>query len=67
VRLQGQYFEVMVPDPGERDRVRRVMEQWYLAHARETFTWRMEDLISRIEACMPDWERWRRRLDQVEV
>ncbi|HEU4629719.1 MAG TPA: M48 family metallopeptidase [Gemmatimonadaceae bacterium] len=20
-----------------------------------------------LDACMPDWERWRRRLDEVEV
>ena len=134
VKLSGQFFRVTVPDPREREQVRRVMERWYLDHARETFERRMEALIRRtprlglmeappltvrrlqkrwgscsaegrilmnvdavrlpmpcidyllvhelchlrqphhgpgfwrlLDACMPDWERWRARLIRAEL
>jgi len=134
VRLSGRWFLVTVPTPGDPAQVRRAMRRWYLAHAREVFARRMEDLIRRtpllglsnvpplivrrlekrwgscstegrilmnveavklpvgcvdylllhelchlrqpnhgaafwrlLDACMSDWERWRRRLDEVEV
>jgi predicted metal-dependent hydrolase len=134
VRLAGRHFDVTVRDVTERGEVQRAMEQWYLAHAKETFKRRIEDLIRRtprlrlreappltvrrlekrwgscsaagrilmnveavkvpagcldylllhelchirqpnhgphfwrlLDACMPDWELWRKRLAQVEI
>lgn len=134
VRLSGKWFVVTVPDPHEHAQVQQVMQRWYLDHARELFTRRMETLIREmpllrltsvpplivrrlqkrwgscsvhgrilmnvdavklpvgcidylllhelchlrlphhgpafwrlLDSCMPDWERWRKRLDDVEV
>lgn len=134
VRLAGRYFEVAVRDPASQRQVRQAMDRWYLAHARETFTRRIEVLIKRaprlrlrevpplivrrlenrwgscsvtgrilinvdavklgagcldylllhelchlrqphhgaafwrlLDACMPDWELWRRRLNTAEI
>jgi predicted metal-dependent hydrolase len=134
VRLSGKWFVVTVASTDDPVYVRRAMQRWYLAHAREVFARRMEALVRRtsllgltevppltvrrlekrwgscsaegrilmnvdavklpvgcvdylllhelchlrephhgaafwrlLDACMPDWERWRRRLDEVEV
>lgn len=134
VRLVGRYFRVTVPNPGDRARVRRQMERWYLTHARSVFGRRLAELIGQtprlrlkeppplivrklrrrwgscspegrilmnvdavklplacidyllmhelchmrvphhgpafwrlLDACMPDWTHWRRRLDQAEI
>jgi len=34
VRLLGRFFEVELPDPGRRERVKPLMLDWYLAHAK---------------------------------
>jgi predicted metal-dependent hydrolase len=47
VRLSGQFFLVSVPDPRDTRRVQRLMERWLLAHARETFTRRIEMLVAK--------------------
>ena len=132
--LTGRYIAVTVPNPADREQVRRAAEQWYRTHARETFSHRMQNLVRQtsrlrlkappelivrqmrkrwgscsaggrilmnvdavklpvgcidylilhelchvrvpnhgsafwrlLDACMPDWERWRRRLDHVET
>lgn len=134
VRLAGAFFRVTVPDPPDPAQVRKLMERWYLDHARATFERRMADLIRRtpllelddapplivrkltrrwgscspegrilmnvnavklpvgcidyllvhelchlrvphhgrefwrlLDRCMPDWERWRKRLERAEV
>lgn len=134
VKLAGGFFRVGVPDPTDREQVRKRMERWYLHHARSTFERRMAELIRstprlelngappllvrklqmrwgscspegrilmnvdavklsigcidyllihelchlrvphhgpefwrHIGACMPDWNRWRQRLEQAEV
>jgi hypothetical protein len=45
VKLVGGHFRVVLPDPGDRDDVRRLMERWYLDHARTTFQRRLEGLV----------------------
>ena len=134
VRLAGRFFEVTVDDAADQGQVQRAMERWYLAHAKATFTRRIEELVQRtprlrlretppltvrrlekrwgscstagrilmnveavkvpagcldylllhelchlrqpnhgpafwclLDACMPDWELWRRRLTQAEI
>jgi predicted metal-dependent hydrolase len=134
VRLAGAFFRVTVPDPADTVRVRRLMERWYLDHARATFERRMAEVIRRtpllglsepppllvrrlrrrwgscspegrillnvdavklpvgcidyllvhelchlrvphhgrefwrlLDRCMPDWERWRGRLERAEM
>lgn len=134
VKLVGRHFRVVLPDPGDQDAVRRLMERWYLDHARTTFQRRLEGLLREtpvlrlrepppllvrwlkkrwgscspegrilmnVEAvklpiggidyllmhelchlrvpnhgpdfwrllgrCMPDWERWRKRVERAEV
>lgn len=134
VKLSGRWFVVTVPSPRDPALVRRAMERWYLAHARDVFTRRMQELVQRaallrlsdvpplmvrrllkrwgscsaagrillnvdavklpagcidylilhelchlkvpnhsktfwrlLDSCMPDWERWRRRLDEAEL
>jgi predicted metal-dependent hydrolase len=134
VRLGGRFFQVSVGDPTASDHVRRLMERWYLDHARAVFTWRLADLVRstpRLELsgpppllvrrlrkrwgscspegrvlmnvdavklplgcvdyllmhelchlrvphhgpefwrllslCMPEWDRWRKRLDEAEI
>ena len=134
VRLAGPFFNVSVRNPHETSQVQRLMEQWLLEHARETFSRRMDALVARasrlrldqsppivvrklkmrwgscspsgrvlmnveavrlplpcidyvllhelchlrepnhgvrfwrlLDACMPEWERWRERIEQVEI
>lgn len=134
VRLSGQFFRVTVPEPRDANQVQEAMERWYLKHARETFTRRIQAIIGRtprlglseapplivrrlqkrwgscspegrilmnveavrlpipcidyllvhelchlrqpnhgpgfwrlLDACMPDWERWRERLNRAEI
>lgn len=47
VRLSGPFFVVSVRDPHDTRQVRRLMEQWMLEHARETFARRMDALVVR--------------------
>jgi len=54
VRLIGRYFEVGIPDPNARHKVREVMTRWYLARARDVFERRMArlvDSIPRLDLC----------------
>jgi predicted metal-dependent hydrolase len=134
VRLAGRYFQVDVADPSDKASVRGQMERWYLDHARDVFTRRLDLLVGStprlrlhkpppllvrrlrkrwgscspqgrilmnvdavklpagcidylivhelchlrvphhgpefwryLASCMPDWERWRRRLEQAEI
>lgn len=134
VRLTGRYFRVTVPEPANPVQVKRLVERWYLEHARLTFARRMTDLVRArprlrlreapplivrrlrtrwgscslegrilmnveavrlpvgcidyllmhelchlrvphhgagfwrlLDACMPDWERWRERLVTAEI
>ena len=134
VKLSGRYFWATVPETEDKEQVRRVVERWYLEHARATFERRMVDVVRKtsrlrleeppplivrklakrwgscspegrilmnveavrlpvgcidyllthelchlrvpnhgaafwrlLEACMPDWARWKRRLDEAEV
>lgn len=134
MRLVGAFFLVTVPDPRDTPRVRRLMERWFLEHARETFGRRLDALVRNasrlrlaeappllvrklrtrwgscspqgrilmnveavrlplpcidylllhelchlrvpnhgarfwrlLDACMPDWERWRGRLATAEL
>jgi len=134
VKLVGQFFAVAVREPRDTKQVRRLMERWYLDHARVTFARRMDELVRKtsqlrrdaappllvrklskrwgscsaegrilmnvdairlplpcidyllvhelchlrvphhgpefwrlLSSCMPDWERWRRRLHHAEM
>lgn len=134
VTLAGPFFRVVAPDAAGPAHVQRLMERWYLDHARVTFERRMAGVLRRtprlectvtprllirkvrrrwgscspdgrilmnvdavklpvgcidyllthelchlrvphhgpafwrlLNACMPDWEHWRQRLEQVEV
>lgn len=134
VRLTGGRFLVTTATSNDPPQVRQAMQRWYLAHAREVFTRRMQELLRRtpllgipempplivrrlvkrwgscspdgrilmnvdavklpvgcvdylllhelchlryphhgaafwrlLDSCMPDWEHWRKRLDEVEV
>ena len=45
VRLIGKYFQVGVGDSCDAGHVKRLMEQWYLTHAKSTFSRRLQRLI----------------------
>jgi hypothetical protein len=45
VKLVGRYFEIAVPDPADRLRVREQMARWYLTRARDVFERRMARLV----------------------
>ena len=45
VRLIGRYFEVRLPNPNDRRKVRELMARWYLARARDVFERRITRLI----------------------
>jgi predicted metal-dependent hydrolase len=45
IRLIGRYFEVGLPDPSDRRKVRELMARWYLARARDVFERRIARLI----------------------
>ena len=45
VRLTGAFFLVTVPDARDARLVRRMMDRWFLEHARETFTRRLDAVV----------------------
>ena len=50
VRLRGRFFEMELPDTGNREKARALMLDWYLAHAK--------DLLSRrLAQCVPTFEK----------
>ena len=46
VRLLGRYFVVTVPDPGDREAVRKLMEAWYREHATTLIRERVKKALS---------------------
>ena len=48
VRLIGRYFEVGIPDPRDRRKVREVLTRWYLARGRDVFERRLRHLVDAI-------------------
>lgn len=45
VHLVGAFFRVTVQEPPDTARVQKLMERWYLDHARRTFDRRLTDLV----------------------
>ncbi|HHL34369.1 MAG TPA: M48 family peptidase [Desulfobulbaceae bacterium] len=45
VRLRGRFFEVEVPDPDKREKVRALMLDWYSAHARNLLARRLAEYL----------------------
>lgn len=43
VRLMGQYFEMELPDPGDAERAKRALQDWYRDHAKTLLTRRVEE------------------------
>ncbi|MHB1191944.1 MAG: M48 family metallopeptidase [Longimicrobiales bacterium] len=50
VRLIGRFFRVDVPGGANAEVVRRLMERWYLDHAKSTFQRRMDRLVETVPA-----------------
>lgn len=42
VKLVGQFLTVCLPDRDDRDRIRKLLDDWYLEHAKDVFARRVE-------------------------
>lgn len=45
VRLTGHFFEMELPDPGDREKAERVMHRWYTSHAKALLSQRLDRFL----------------------
>ena len=59
IRLIGRYFEVEIPDQDDRKHIRKLIQKWYLDHARQLIKKRMKQWL-------PVFERWQIREPEIQ-